>query len=439
MSADKAIADCRARIATGEALIKSRSEQTAACMGEVDRILGKTQWKTDPHSEMRAFADELERAAAEYADRKNRIADAEIKQREYAAISLNVADSVSAILAMMPEWSVVAAAEGKPRENLQGAAAALRSRVQSAIDRIKAAETNAKEASEQLTAWLSAHEGFDADSLSLLDRHTAEEIGGLARLHAETDKTLANRQTLANEYARQRDDHTQKRPEMAETDTKELLAESMADADRRLKELSERKGAIMQQLRDDSANRQRLKEKIAEAGERRKEFERWDRLNQLIGNAKGDRFRKVAQSYVLANLIRTANGYMRTLSDRYRLKVEPGTFVIMLEDAWQGYTTRAATTISGGECFLVSLALALALSDIGQTLQVDTLFIDEGFGSLSGEPLQNAIATLHLLHKKGGRHVGIISHVDELKERIPVQIRVTRNGNESRSTVGVWK
>lgn len=102
VSADKAIADCRARIATGEALIKSRSEQTAACMGEVDRILGKTQWKTDPHSEMRAFADELERAAAEYADRKNRIADAEIKQREYAAISLNVADSVSAILAMMP-------------------------------------------------------------------------------------------------------------------------------------------------------------------------------------------------------------------------------------------------------------------------------------------------------------------------------------------------
>lgn len=437
LAADRAIADCKAKIATGAALIKSRSDETAACMREIEKILGETKWETDPHTDIRGFAAELERSAKEYADRKERMAAAGMKLREYAAISLNVADSVTAILTMMPEWSEVAATETTACGNLQADAAGLRSRVQSAIDRIKAAESNAKEASEQLAEWLAAHEGFTAETLSDLDRHTAAEISGLTRNHAETDKELANRQTLANEYTQQREAHTQTRPEMTEKDTGETLKEAIADTDRLLKELSERKGAIMQQLKEDSDNRQRLKEKIAEAGERRKVFERWDRLNQLIGNARGDRFRKVAQSYVLANLIRTANGYMRTLSDRYRLKVEPGTFVIMLEDAWQGYTTRAASTISGGECFLVSLALALALSDIGQTLQVDTLFIDEGFGSLSGEPLQNAIATLHTLHKKGGRHVGIISHVEELKERIPVQIQVRQQGNESRSVVGV--
>ncbi|MGM9746401.1 MAG: SbcC/MukB-like Walker B domain-containing protein, partial [Paludibacteraceae bacterium] len=101
------------------------------------------------------------------------------------------------------------------------------------------------------------------------------------------------------------------------------------------------------------------------------------------------------------------------------------------------YATRAASTISGGESFLVSLALALALSDIGQTLSVDTLFIDEGFGTLSGEPLLNAINTLHSLHQKVGRHVGIISHVEELQERIPVQIQVIQEGNSSSSCIKI--
>ena len=80
---------------------------------------------------------------------------------------------------------------------------------------------------------------------------------------------------------------------------------------------------------------------------------------------------------------------------------------------------------------------ALAMSDISQNLAVDTLFIDEGFGSLSGEPLQNAITTLRMLHKAGGRHVGIISHVEELREKIPVQIRVDQDAKSSSSKVSV--
>ena len=128
---------------------------------------------------------------------------------------------------------------------------------------------------------------------------------------------------------------------------------------------------------------------------------------------------------------------MRTLTDRYTLQVVPGSFVITLADAYQGNVSRAASTISGGESFLVSLSLALALSDIGQQLKVDTLFIDEGFGTLSGEPLQNAINTLRMLRKKAGRHVGIISHVEELQERIPVQIRVEQQGHNSHSVVRI--
>ena len=128
---------------------------------------------------------------------------------------------------------------------------------------------------------------------------------------------------------------------------------------------------------------------------------------------------------------------MKTLTDRYTLKVKPGTFVISIEDAYQGFASRAASTISGGESFLVSLALALALSDIGEKLKVDTLFIDEGFGTLSGEPLQNAINTLRSLHSSMGRQVGIISHIKDLREKIPVKIMVDREGHSSFSTVKV--
>ena len=174
-----------------------------------------------------------------------------------------------------------------------------------------------------------------------------------------------------------------------------------------------------------------------EAEQRETEYQKWNRLNLLIGDATGNTFRRIAQSYVLSSLIHSANGYMKTLTDRYTLKVVPGSFVISLEDAYQGYVSRAASTISGGESFLVSLSLALALSDIGQQLAVDTLFIDEGFGTLSGEPLQNAINTLRSLHDKSGRHVGIISHVEELQERIPIQIQVIQDGNSSSSIVNI--
>lgn len=176
---------------------------------------------------------------------------------------------------------------------------------------------------------------------------------------------------------------------------------------------------------------------VKEAEEKQAVYHKWSRLNQLIGNSSGSTFRKIAQSYVLSSLIHSANSYMRTLTDRYTLKVTPGTFVISLEDAYQGFVSRAASTISGGESFLVSLSLALALSDIGQQWQVDTLFIDEGFGTLSGEPLQKAVETLRSLHSKSGRHVGIISHVEELQERIAVQIQVNQEGNNSCSKIKI--
>jgi DNA repair exonuclease SbcCD ATPase subunit len=258
----------------------------------------------------------------------------------------------------------------------------------------------------------------------------------LTKAHAVFTKVMTQK-ALLEAAVRQQEEHRQQKPDFNEEDTTDTLDIRIAEDERLMADINVRKGAVGQELKSDEANKQHLGRLMAEAEAKKADYLRWERMNRLIGDATGSKFRKIAQSYVLTSLIHSANGYMKTLTDRYTLKVTPGTFVISIEDAYQGYVSRAASTISGGESFLVSLSLALALSDIGQQLAVDTLFIDEGFGSLSGEPLQNAISTLRSLHSKSGRHVGIISHVEELQDRIPVQIQVQQEGNNSNSTVRI--
>lgn len=172
-----------------------------------------------------------------------------------------------------------------------------------------------------------------------------------------------------------------------------------------------------------SAELIRADEELSAAGA---DYSRWEQLCRYLGDAEGKKFRRVAQSHLLECLINGANSYLKRLNDRYELEVYPGTFTIMVTDSYQDYARRTANTISGGETFLVSLALALAMSDIGEMRGCDTLFIDEGFGSLSGEPLDRAIGTLKSLHHQVGRRIGIISHIASLREKIATQIIVER-------------
>ena len=290
---------------------------------------------------------------------------------------------------------------------------------------------------QQLKTFLGAHPDLDLERLTALNAHSSQNINEIqALLEADKNKVLSKK-TLKDNASQKLEEHRQVKPELKEEDTAELLDVRIKDNEKTMADISEKKGAINQELKADEENKKQLGHLKEEADKKQADYQRWSRMNQLIGDATGNKFRKIAQSYVLNSLIHSANHYMRTLTDRYTLKVVPGTFVISLEDAYQGYVSRAASTISGGESFLVSLSLALALSDIGQQLAVDTLFIDEGFGTLSGEPLQNAINTLRSLHTKSGRHVGIISHVEELQGKIPVQIQVVQEGNLSSSEVKV--
>ena len=304
-------------------------------------------------------------------------------------------------------------------------------------NKVKNAQEKYDENNTLLTAFLQENSAINEDILEKLSVYSESEISEKDKDLQAIKEAVLTKQTLLQNAQNKLKQHEEKRPEITAEDTKETLQNAIHKVEAEIKTESEKLGAIKLELDVDAQNKQKLGDLIKEANEAKKVYEKWHYLSELLGSADGKKFRTIAQSFVLSHLIHAANAYMENLSDRYTLCGVPGTFIINVVDKYEGGIKRATTTISGGETFLVSLALALALSDVGGSLAVDTLFIDEGFGTLSGDSLQMAIATLRTLHSKSNKHVGIISHVDELKENIPVQIQVEHKENTSYSTIKI--
>ncbi|MBJ7549480.1 SbcC/MukB-like Walker B domain-containing protein [Marinomonas ostreistagni] len=166
-------------------------------------------------------------------------------------------------------------------------------------------------------------------------------------------------------------------------------------------------------------------------------FEWLDDLNGLIGSSDGARFRRYAQSVTLDHLVWLANRHLSTLHGRYQLKRQKGEGLFLeVIDGWQGDISRDTKTLSGGESFLVSLALAVSLSElVSHKTSIDSLFLDEGFGTLDSETLDIALDALDHLNSSG-KTIGVISHVEALKERIPVQLQVNKHAGLGVSTLG---
>jgi exonuclease SbcC len=187
-------------------------------------------------------------------------------------------------------------------------------------------------------------------------------------------------------------------------------------------------GLIATLLRDDAAHleTERLSTQIGSAAA---DLAIWQAVNEAIGSARGDRFRRFVQGITLDHLVQLANDHLAALSSRYRLARGPDSdLTLHVVDRDMGGEIRATRSLSGGERFLVSLSLALALSGLeGRTSFVDTLFIDEGFGSLDAETLDIAVDALETLQGRGQK-VGVITHVAAMIDRIAVQVRVEKRG-----------
>lgn len=191
-------------------------------------------------------------------------------------------------------------------------------------------------------------------------------------------------------------------------------------------------------LSTNAANKKRFEAIEAEVSALRSESYKWELLQKYIGDANGHKFNNFAQSLTLANLIALANKQLKTLSERYVLsKSQDDHQQLYILDTYQGNTIRSVSTLSGGETFTLSLALALGLSEMAShNVRIDSLFIDEGFGTLDEETLDIAIYALEKLQNESSKTVGVISHRSEMKERIPVQIQIDK-GIEGCSSIAI--
>ncbi|KNC95348.1 exonuclease subunit SbcC [Trabulsiella odontotermitis] len=280
---------------------------------------------------------------------------------------------------------------------------------------------------KQFTDALAASPFADQDAFqaALLDESTRQT---LEQLKERLEKAIQQGQTLAEQAQTALQQHQQTPPAALDiTQPPDALQQQLQQLAQQLRENTSQQGEIRQQLKQDADNRQHqqaLMEKITLAAQ---QVEDWSYLNALIGSKEGDKFRKFAQGLTLDNLVWLANHQLTRLHGRYLLQRKASEALeLEVVDTWQADAVRDTRTLSGGESFLVSLALALALSDlVSHKTRIDSLFLDEGFGTLDSETLDTALDALDALNASG-KIIGVISHVEAMKERIPVQIKVRK-------------
>ncbi len=259
---------------------------------------------------------------------------------------------------------------------------------------------------------------------AMIEKDEREELTSFCKTIEDKYKQT---QTLKSQTLKKLQEHEKESisdKSIEELEISQLALVKEADA------LAQSIGSDKKELELNQENSDKHKERIASLQEKKESFKVWIKLNELIGSADGTKFKKFAQGITLDQLINLANQHLNILSTRYTLaRTQDKLLELEVVDAYQGNVVRPVSTLSGGESFIVSLALALGLSELAsQKIAIDSLFLDEGFGTLDEESLETALNALNLL-QSGGKMVGVISHVEALKERIPLQIKVVPNGD----------
>ena len=304
---------------------------------------------------------------------------------------------------------------------------ALQSQWQTLQQQIALNEKACEAARTEFESALAASQFADRQAFlsALLDDETRQN---LEQLKQRLESQLQQQQALAAQAKSALEHHLLQRPEdLPQALDNEQLQPQLAALTQQLRENSAAQGEIRQQQKQDAENRQQQQSLMAQIGLATQTLEDWGWLNALIGSKEGDKFRKFAQGLTLDNLVWLANEQLSRLHGRYLLKRKASEALeLEVMDTWQADAVRDTRTLSGGESFLVSLALALALSDlVSHKTRIDSLFLDEGFGTLDSETLDTALDALDALNASG-KVIGVISHVEAMKERIPVQIKVKK-------------
>ena len=328
---------------------------------------------------------------------------------------------------------LAAQAEARAHESLTQASARRHSQQEQAID-----------AGLELSAWLAGYAARHPNLEPVADRRALETLLALEREWIgaerqslnEVDAAAASAAVVMAERSAQLALHLQSAPPGEAADVVTLAAALDAvSAERKLAQ--DAVGALRLQLAQDEARRASATSMMADIDKQQLVETRWARMNELIGSADGKKFRNYAQQFTLDVLLGYANSHLGHLAKRYRLErviaATGPSLGLLVRDQDMGGEIRSVNSLSGGESFLVSLALALGLASLSSNrVRVESLFIDEGFGSLDSETLRVAMDALDGLQSMG-RKVGVISHVQEMTERIATRIMVQPSGGGTSS------
>lgn len=329
----------------------------------------------------------------------------------------------------------------KARQESAQQAAQQRTRADEALaqgrQRLAALQSAAEDAASRLQAWLAAGHapGIDsAEALRALLAHPQPAIRAERAALQAIEQALASAQAVQAERAAQ---HAQHLASAAADDQRSAseIGQALESAQQERQQAHEQAAALKLQLAQDDARRKAADSLLADIARQQETERRWAQLSELIGSADGKKFRNYAQQFTLDVLLGYANAHLAHLAPRYQLEriVHPAqpSLGLLVRDLHMGDEKRSVHSLSGGESFLVSLAMALGLASLSSNrVRVESLFIDEGFGSLDAETLRVAMDALDGLQAMG-RKVGVISHVQEMTERIATRIVVQPAANGS--------
>lgn len=324
------------------------------------------------------------------------------------------------------------------RSEAEKAHAKAKERLSSLVGKLENLSAVKSHLTEQYSAHKERHTMLSAEVTEWIDKRSitkrqitdllSYDLGWLSR-EREAMESIHQRVTAAaatlTERSRTLTLHLQAPERPSDAETLESLNQAQQEMRHNATALGSRISELQVTLGTDEHNRAIIKSLEEKSENIRSLLAHWERLNDLFGSATGDKFKSIAQGYTLETLVSFSNIHLAELSSRYRLLRRPDTLILEVIDLDMFNQTRPVNSLSGGESFLVSLSLALGLASLsGGGMRVESLFIDEGFGSLDADTMRTAIDALEKLHVSG-RKIGVISHIAELSDRIPVQIKVS--------------
>lgn len=276
-----------------------------------------------------------------------------------------------------------------------------------------------------LQRYYSEHPDIQEDTLTRLANTSRDIITQLREQQTLAQNQVQNThgQFLKAQETLQK--HQESKPIFEEGEDLTLIETKIAENKQQKTEKSEKIGQIQHILEEDARNKQQYADTLRQLDLLQQEMRQWERLSNVFGDSTGNKFRKIAQSFILQKLLDNTNYFLNMLSDRYELTGAGKELMILVKDKYLGDAPRPVEMVSGGESFLISIALALGLSNLAlQGISSDFIFIDEGISQLDGSLCDSVVNTLQQLHHIVHCNIGIISHLDVLAEKIPTKILV---------------